>query len=249
MTKLIDGLAAARTMQTYAPLKHHGACLFYVWQAYDAHGADTRLQAQTALQAWNLSEGKHRGDRNPPPGVPVWFGRRTRDGDMAGDVVISLGGGRVVATDQPTWGKVGVTTIAGRQALIGREYLGWSASIFDAPIALPAPAGGGATPAKTPAKPKPAVVPEEEDEDMAMKGAEYVRESDKKKWYILFNDVSGFYVEHTTGLGGKYNNPIAQAWDTNAWPKITEAHANVIKRSLDAVRRTAVTGSLSVDLG
>ncbi len=88
---------------------------------------------------------------------------------------------------------------------------------------------------------------EEEDEDMAMKGAHYKNKAGTTV-YMLFNEISGFYVEHSGVDGGKYNNPIAQNWDTGSWPEITEAHAIVIKRSLDAVRRTAVTGSLSVDL-
>ncbi|MES2866289.1 MAG: hypothetical protein V4703_05965, partial [Actinomycetota bacterium] len=101
------------------------------------------------------------------------------------------------------------------------------------------PASGGN------ATPTPAAEQEEEDEDMAMKGAHYP--VGNKTVYLLFNEVSGFYVEHS-GVDGGYNNEIAKNWDTNSWAKITQAHATVIKRSLDAVRRTAVTGSLSVDL-
>lgn len=87
--------------------------------------------------------------------------------------------------------------------------------------------------------------PEEEDEDMAMKGATYKR--GKTPVYILFNEVSGFYVEHS-GVPASYNNEIARMWDTGSWPAITQAHATVIKRALDAVRRTALTGSVSVDI-
>ncbi|WP_308491010.1 hypothetical protein [Microbacterium terrisoli] len=108
----------------------------------------------------------------------------------------------------------------------------------------------GAIPASLESEPlkKPAPVQEEEDDDMAaLKGAYYTRASDKKTVYMLFNESSGFCVEHS-GVGGDYNNPIAQAWDTGAWPKITEAHAVVIKRGLTAVQRTVVNGSLSVDL-
>lgn len=86
---------------------------------------------------------------------------------------------------------------------------------------------------------------EEEGEEMAMKGATYPRAG--KSVYLLFNEVSGFYVEHS-GVVGDYNNSIAQKWETGSWPTITEAHATVIKRSLDAIRRTSVTGSLSVDM-
>lgn len=129
----VDGMAAARTLQSYSPLAHHGACLYYVWKAYDAHGANTARSARYALDAWHMSEGKHIGDWNPPAGVPVWFG--AKPGSDAGDVVISIGGGRVVATDQPRYGVVGTCTIAERAALIDRPYLGWTESIFDQPIA------------------------------------------------------------------------------------------------------------------
>jgi peptidoglycan hydrolase-like protein with peptidoglycan-binding domain len=121
----IDGVAAANTLKTYAPLSRYGACLYYVWLAYRAHGARSSTTYPTAYSAWKVTKKRHT-DWNPPAGVPVWFGRRNSDGNMDGDVVISLGGGRVVATDQPTWGRVGTCTIAERQKLVGRQYLGWS---------------------------------------------------------------------------------------------------------------------------
>lgn len=88
---------------------------------------------------------------------------------------------------------------------------------------------------------------EEEEEEMALKGATY-KDSTGKDIYLLFNEVSGFHVEHSGIPSGEYNNPIAAAWATGSWPKITEGHAKVIKRSLNAILRTAVSGSLSVDL-
>lgn len=142
----IDGVAAARKMQGFNLGNRTGMCLYWVWQAYDQVGADTHLQAGTAMRAWELTDGKHPGDRNPPAGAAVWWGRRRSDGNRDGDVVISLGGGRVVATDQPVWGKVGTCTIAEREALIDREYLGWTDHIFDVPISLPTIASTGAEP-------------------------------------------------------------------------------------------------------
>ena len=71
-----------------------------------------------------------------PPGVPVWWGRRY-DGNTDGDVVISLGGGRVVATDWPYNGVIGVTTIDERERQIGRSYLGWTGDILGSPINYP----------------------------------------------------------------------------------------------------------------
>lgn len=109
------------------------------------------------------------------------------------------------------------------------------------PWTMPAPSGGE--------KPKPATkTPEEEDEEdeMAMKGAT-IRLNGGKNRFILFNEVSGFYVEHS-GVDGAYNNSIAQKWGTGSWPTITEAHGVVLKRGLDAIRRTVLSGSVSADL-
>lgn len=135
---IVDGVAAARTLLSYSGIRG-GYCLFYVWQAYKAHGASTGRSAPTATEAWNRSDRRHPGDRNPPPGVPVFWGPKSSSN--AGDVVISLGGGRVAATDWPRYGVTGVCTIDERERQIGRPYLGWAECIFDQPIALPQPAG------------------------------------------------------------------------------------------------------------
>lgn len=119
----------------------------------------------------------------------------------------------------------------------------WHVGDFQ-PWTMP-PNSGGGTPAENDNDNDTSVEEEEEDEEM-MKGAWYPS-STGKNVYILFNEVSGFYVEHS-GVDASYNNAIAINWETNSWPEITEAHAKVIKRSLDAIRRTAVSGSLSVDL-
>lgn len=142
----IDGVAAARALLARGTCTP-GLCLSYVWQAYKAVGAATSHPAvPTALDAWLASEGQHYGDRNPPPGVPVWWGKRSWGTNAgAGDVVISLGGGRVAATDWPVNGRIGETTIAQREAQIGRPYLGWSECIFDVRVYDPAPASSGAT--------------------------------------------------------------------------------------------------------
>lgn len=134
----VDGLAAARTLLSYDGIRG-GYCLFYVWQAYKAHGASTGRSAPTATEAWNRSDRRHPGDRNPPPGVPVFWGPKASSN--AGDVVISLGGGRVAATDWPRYGVTGICTIDERERQIGRPYLGWAECIFDQLVALPTPAG------------------------------------------------------------------------------------------------------------
>ncbi|MFJ2370884.1 hypothetical protein [Microbacterium sp. NPDC087665] len=144
-----NGAAAAQTLLAFSTWRA-GYCLEAVWQAYKRNGASTNRSAATALIGWEKSDGKHHGDRNPPPGVPVWFGAKPTSG--AGDVVISLGGGRVAATDWPRNGVIGVTTIDARQRQIGRPYLGWTETILGAPIAYSAPAT--TTPPPTPPQPQ-----------------------------------------------------------------------------------------------
>lgn len=128
---MVNGRAAAQTLLSFRNITP-GMCLHYVWQAYKQHGARVDGSWPTAYAGWFASPGKHEGDRNPPAGVPVWFGPRS--GSAAGDVVISLGGGRVAATDYPGWGQTGSCTIAERQAQIGRPYLGWTETILGVPI-------------------------------------------------------------------------------------------------------------------
>lgn len=142
----VNGPASAQTMlgfRTWRP----GYCLEAVWQAFKRNGARTNRSAQTATAGWYASDGKHPGDRNPPAGVAVWWGPRA--GSAAGDVVISLGGGRVVATDWPYNGVIGVTTLDARERQIRRPYFGWTESIFDVPIDWP-----GKTPGPAPIIPK-----------------------------------------------------------------------------------------------
>lgn len=128
----VNGLAAANTMLAFGTWRA-GYCLEAVWQAYKRNGASTNQAAPTAYSGWLGSGGKHHGDRNPPAGVPVWWGPKASS--AAGDVVISLGGGRVVATDWPRNGVIGITTIDARERQIGRPYLGWTEDILGFPIA------------------------------------------------------------------------------------------------------------------
>lgn len=88
------------------------------------------------------------------------------------------------------------------------------------------------------------VVEEEEDDMAKMKGATYTRK-DGTAVCILFNEVSGFYSEHT-GAGGTYNNPLAQAWETGSWPTISESHARALKASLDLVKPRTAPSELTV---
>jgi hypothetical protein len=132
-----DGRAAHANLLAFAPLSRHGACWYYVWRAYAAAGASTSQgSTPTALAAWGQTQGRHPGDFNPPPGAAIWLGKRY-DGNADGDVFIAgERDGDHAATDQPTWGKTGTTSIRGRMDLTGREYLGWSDHVLDCPIIL-----------------------------------------------------------------------------------------------------------------
>ncbi|QNJ55544.1 lysin A [Microbacterium phage Phinky] len=136
----VDGRAAAQAMLRFRTWRK-GHCLEAVWAAYKSVGARATTTARTATIGWERSAGKHRGDRNPPPGVPVWWG--PKPGNAAGDVVISLGGGKVVATDWPYNGVIGITTIDARERQINRPYLGWTEEILGQPVDFPRPDSGG----------------------------------------------------------------------------------------------------------
>ncbi len=102
---------------------------------------------------------------------------------------------------------------------------------FDQHYGEPADSGSEPFPPTQPTE----VHEQEEDEDMALKGAIYKRAKDGAAVYLLFNDASGFAAEHT-GTPAAYNNALALTWATGNWPTVTEAHANVIKASLAKVR-------------
>lgn len=107
-----------------------------------------------------------------------------------------------------------------------------------APWAAGAATAGGAVPF---AQPK-IDVPDEEEDDMALKGLSYIRSSDNKRIVAYFNEVSGFYHE-TSDTTGAYNTPIAQAWEIRgatanggSWPELSESDVTFLKRDLAAVR-------------
>lgn len=141
-----DGPRAHAALLGFAPLSRHGACWYYVWQAYAAAGAWTNQgSTPTAYDGWNATTGKHPGDWNPPFGAAIWLGRRY-DGNMDGDVFIAgEHDGHHAATDQPVYGQTGLTSIQARMNLCGREYLGWTDHVLDCPITF-----GGVTPTPPP---------------------------------------------------------------------------------------------------
>lgn len=144
-------MAAARTLLAI-PRVTPGYCLKYVWESYKAHGAvSDGKYYPTAKSAWDQTaqQYRHPGDRNPPPGVPVYWG--AKPGSAAGDIVISMGGGIVACTDWPRAGMTGTTTLSQREVQIRRPYLGWAEVILGYPVALGS-SGGGSLPLPTPVR-------------------------------------------------------------------------------------------------
>lgn len=122
----------------------------------------------------------------------------------------------------------------------------WQSWTLDFEKYLASTAGGGGVPFNptTPSSDSE----DEEEAEMALHGAAYTRGSDKAVVFLLFNEVSGFWQEHS-GVPGAYNNALARNWGTGSWPTITEAHARVIKNACDKVRvnSTTVSGALKVE--
>lgn len=145
----VNGAAAAQKLLSFGRV-NPGYCLYYVWQAYKAVGARVNGSWPTAWSAWLTDKKTAHTDKNPPAGVPVYFGQKA--GSAAGDVVISLGGGRVACTDYPSWGQVGSCTIDERQRQIGRPYMGWTETILGVPIDFAKPSTGKPASSKPAAK-------------------------------------------------------------------------------------------------
>lgn len=142
---MLDGKVATTYMQAGTP-NTASACLYTVWVAFGKPHTLGRLAGHTfatATEAYQYTTKRHT-DRNPPPGVPVWFGSTAGPryaGDKHwpdGDVAVSIGGGRLTATDYPTYGHIGTCTIAQREQQTGRVYLGWSEDFLGNDILYPA---------------------------------------------------------------------------------------------------------------
>lgn len=223
----VSGVAAANTMLAFRTWRA-GYCLEAVWQAYKRNGASTSKSAPTAYDGWLKSGGKHEGDRNPPAGVPVWFGPKASS--RAGDVVISLGGGRVVATDWPHNGVINITTIDARQRQIGRPYLGWTEDILGAAIDFGQHSGGS-----TPAPPAP---PSKKEYDTM------IMHRDSERGSVFFVDELG--ADHILDYGsadiefGEYVNAAQKAWETKGFTAREWDIVNAIANRRWATKRAEI---------
>lgn len=82
---------------------------------------------------------------------------------------------------------------------------------------------------------------EEEEEDMPKNTGIYWDEDPKTVKYAILNYGSGAWHEFSNGtgrgpLGGDYNNPVAKAFDTNTWAKVTKGHAANVKKACEEIR-------------
>jgi cell wall-associated NlpC family hydrolase len=111
------GLARAkRWIGAHGHWRH--LCLAFVRTRYELP-----KRQHTAIRAWSAARHKHRHDRYPPAGVPVfWSGGSHRHGHVA----ISLGHGMIISTDLPRTGHVTRTRLSTVERRWGLHYLGWT---------------------------------------------------------------------------------------------------------------------------
>jgi cell wall-associated NlpC family hydrolase len=93
-------------------------CLAFVRTRYELP-----RRHHTAIGAWLAAKHKHRHDRRPPAGVPVFWSGGSRG---RGHVAISLGHGRIISTDLPRTGHITRTGLSAPGRAWGLHYLGWT---------------------------------------------------------------------------------------------------------------------------
>ncbi len=97
----------------------------------------------SAIEAWGGAKYRHgiANTASVPAGVPVYWA-----GGKYGHVALSTGGGRIISTDFPDSGKIGVGTIAGLTSKWNKQLLGWTEDINGTRIyGLPGLREGGIT--------------------------------------------------------------------------------------------------------
>jgi TP901 family phage tail tape measure protein len=95
-----------------------GMCLQFVRTLLGAPGGE-----YDAATGWRDTRYKHPGDHHPPGGAPVWWG------GGHGHVAIAVGGNKIVSTDLPTMGRVGLVPLSEPSTRWGKPYLGWSGDL------------------------------------------------------------------------------------------------------------------------
>jgi cell wall-associated NlpC family hydrolase len=105
---------AQRYVDTVGPWSH--LCLRFVRNVYGLPARD-----RSAIAAWHEALSKHRGDPQPPAGVPVFWA-----GGGPGHVALSLGDGWVLTSDYPSSGHVTKVPITAIDEAWNLRYLGWT---------------------------------------------------------------------------------------------------------------------------
>lgn len=83
--------------------------------------------AADAEDMWKAATLPHPGDRNPPAGVPVFYGGGSQDN---GHAAIYLGGGMIRSTDARGAGRVGTVALDFPTTEWGMPYLGWTEDLY-----------------------------------------------------------------------------------------------------------------------
>lgn len=205
------------------------------WNGYRPYDAQVRYKNHYGRYAAAAGWSSHGG---------VYGGREVFALDVANWQ--QLGG-----TEAQAWGRfVAIMRLVGLTTNFVSPKELWHVGDFNNPWVAPTfgrPSGGTTTKPVTPPKKE-----ESEEDEMKNSGVYYTRDS-KTIVYLMFNTGSGWYHEFSNGknagaMPGSYNNALAGTLATDSWAKITESHARVLKASLDAVRNSKVSGSLSVTI-
>jgi len=124
----LDGLAAAERMLSWGTCTPY-SCLETVHRAFPFGASDAPGAYTHALVEWERcpADRRHPGDPNPPAGAIVLWDLYVKSlGYSAGHIALSIGGGRVVSTDWPVKGRIGVAKITDITAAWNATYLGWT---------------------------------------------------------------------------------------------------------------------------
>lgn len=134
MRSSADALAEARRWTTCRV----GMCL---WTVQEWFGAPHEYPS--AIAQWHAASTKRVGDRNPPPGVPVFY-----EGGANGHIAISTGHG-IRSTDAPANGGVAEVDLDWPLRRWGHRYAGWAGDLGGQAIpgiGAAAPVGHGSEP-------------------------------------------------------------------------------------------------------
>lgn len=103
------------------------ACLHYIGLAYGHPGTTSINGRHWAIDQWTYGDPKlkHPGDRAPPRGALLFW--NTGPG-RAGHIAVALGDGRVVSTDVPVDGRIGIKPLSFFDSW--GKYQGWMAPDF-----------------------------------------------------------------------------------------------------------------------